>query len=153
MKITRRQLRRLIESSISVQASEKATSVAITSRLLIGILESFEELGYAPHEVPMWEVVSAMSEKIDIDHSMYNVFLDAIDQLQANPLILARNDYFEAGSLINVLRQAVDNYSEYTDINEDLKRLSYASKEQGYTYGIDHIEKKNKAADDIIGHT
>ena len=153
MKITRKQLRRLIESSMSAQASEKAASVAITSRLLIGILESFEELGYAPHEVPMWEVVSAMSEKIDIDHSMYDVFLDAIGQLQANPLILTHNDYFEAGSLMQVLKQAVSNYREYTGITEELERLSYVSKEQGYTYGLDHVSKKDKAADDIIGHT
>lgn len=38
-------------------------------------------------------------------------------------------------------------------IKEELKRLSYVSKEQGYTYGLDHVSKKDKAADDIIGHT
>lgn len=36
---------------------------------------------------------------------------------------------------------------------KELARLSYASKEQGYTYGLDHISKRDKAADDIIGHT
>ena len=43
--------------------------------------------------------------------------------------------------------------SKEEDLNEELKRLSYASKEQGYTYGLDHVSKKDKAADDIIGHT
>ena len=38
-------------------------------------------------------------------------------------------------------------------IKEELKRLSYASKEQGFTYGLDHVSKRNKSADDIIGHT
>lgn len=38
-------------------------------------------------------------------------------------------------------------------IQEELKRLSYVSKEQGYTYGLDHVSKKDKAANDIIGHT
>ena len=38
-------------------------------------------------------------------------------------------------------------------IKEELERLSYVSKEQGYTYGLDHVSKKDKAADDIIGHT
>jgi len=38
-------------------------------------------------------------------------------------------------------------------ILKELARLSYASKEQGYTYGLDHISKRDKAADDIIGHT
>ena len=38
---------------------------------------------------------------------------------------------------------------------EELKRLSYASKEQGYTYGVDHLpdEYDPKKSDDIIGHT
>lgn len=38
-------------------------------------------------------------------------------------------------------------------IQEELERLSYVSKEQGYTYGLDHVSKKDKAANDIIGHT
>jgi len=40
-------------------------------------------------------------------------------------------------------------------IKEELKRLSYASKEQGFTYGIDHLPDQydQKKADDIIGHT
>jgi len=40
-------------------------------------------------------------------------------------------------------------------IKEELKRLSYVSKEQGYTYGIDHLPDQydQKKADDIIGHT
>ena len=43
--------------------------------------------------------------------------------------------------------------SKEEDLREELKRLSYVSKEQGYTYGLDHVSKKDKAADDIIGHT
>jgi hypothetical protein len=38
-------------------------------------------------------------------------------------------------------------------IKEELDRLSYVSKELGFTYGLDHVSKKDKAADDIIGHT
>ena len=40
-------------------------------------------------------------------------------------------------------------------IKEELKRLSYVSKEQGYTYGIEHLSDQydQKKADDIIGHT
>ena len=37
-------------------------------------------------------------------------------------------------------------------IKEELERLSYASKAQGYTYGIDHVEK-DQNYEDIIGHT
>ena len=37
-------------------------------------------------------------------------------------------------------------------IKEELERLSYVSKEQGYSYGVDH-DKKDKNYDDIIGHT
>jgi hypothetical protein len=40
-------------------------------------------------------------------------------------------------------------------IKEELKRLSYADKEQGYTYGLEHLPDQydQKKADDIIGHT
>ena len=38
-------------------------------------------------------------------------------------------------------------------IKEELDRLSYASKEQGFTYGLDHVSKRDKTYDDIIGHT
>ena len=40
-------------------------------------------------------------------------------------------------------------------IKEELKRLSYASKNQGFTYGIEHLPDQYdpKKADDIIGHT
>ena len=38
-------------------------------------------------------------------------------------------------------------------ITEELKRLSYVSKEDGFTYGIDHVSNKDQAAKDIIGHT
>ena len=40
-------------------------------------------------------------------------------------------------------------------IKEELKRLSYASKKQGHTYGIEHLPDQydQKKADDIIGHT
>lgn len=40
-------------------------------------------------------------------------------------------------------------------INEESKRLSYTSKEQGFTYGIEHLPDQydQKKADDIIGHT
>lgn len=37
-------------------------------------------------------------------------------------------------------------------IFEEMARLSYASKENGFTYGIDHVEK-DKNYEDIIGHT
>jgi len=38
-------------------------------------------------------------------------------------------------------------------IFEELSRLSYVSKEQGFTYGLDHVSSRDKAANDIIGHT
>jgi hypothetical protein len=40
-------------------------------------------------------------------------------------------------------------------IKEELKRLSYVSKEQGHTYGLEHLPDQydQKKADDIIGHT
>jgi len=38
-------------------------------------------------------------------------------------------------------------------IKEELERLSFASKDHGYTYGIEHISNKTSAHDDIIGHT
>ena len=40
-------------------------------------------------------------------------------------------------------------------IKEELERLSYASKEQGYTYGIEHLPDyyDDEASDEIIGHT
>ena len=38
-------------------------------------------------------------------------------------------------------------------IKEELDRLSYVSKDLGFTYGLDHVSKRDKAADDIIGHT
>jgi hypothetical protein len=40
-------------------------------------------------------------------------------------------------------------------IKEELKRLSYASKEQGHTFGLEHLPDRYdiKKADDIIGHT
>ena len=40
-------------------------------------------------------------------------------------------------------------------IKEELERLSYASKEGGFTYGIEHLPDQydQKKADDIIGHT
>tara|TARA_Y100000592_G_C5271906_1_gene222234 strand:- start:337 stop:492 length:156 start_codon:yes stop_codon:yes gene_type:complete len=40
-------------------------------------------------------------------------------------------------------------------VNEELKRLSYASKEAGFTYGIEHLPDyyEPEKADDIIGHT
>ena len=40
-------------------------------------------------------------------------------------------------------------------IKEELKRLSYVSKESGFTYGLEHLPDQydQKKADDIIGHT
>jgi hypothetical protein len=40
-------------------------------------------------------------------------------------------------------------------ILEELERLSFASKEQGYTYGLEHVSDDidAKDANDIIGHT
>ena len=40
-------------------------------------------------------------------------------------------------------------------IKEELERLSYVSKKQGHTYGIEHLpgQYDQKKADDIIGHT
>ena len=40
-------------------------------------------------------------------------------------------------------------------IREEIKRLSYASKEQGFSYGKDHLgdEFDKEAKDDIVGHT
>ena len=40
-------------------------------------------------------------------------------------------------------------------VKEELKRLSYVSKEQGHTYGVEHLPDQydQKKADDIIGHT
>lgn len=40
-------------------------------------------------------------------------------------------------------------------IKEELERLSYVSKEQGYTYGLEHLPDQydQEKADDIIGHT
>jgi len=38
-------------------------------------------------------------------------------------------------------------------IFEELERLSYVSKEDGFTYGINHVSNKDQAAKDIIGHT
>ncbi len=37
-------------------------------------------------------------------------------------------------------------------ISEELERLSYVSKEQGFTYGLDHVQK-DQNYEDIIGHT
>ena len=40
-------------------------------------------------------------------------------------------------------------------IKEELERLSFASKEQGFTYGIEHLSDyfDKEDADDIVGHT
>tara|TARA_R100001015_G_C4451263_1_gene41340 strand:- start:196 stop:351 length:156 start_codon:yes stop_codon:yes gene_type:complete len=40
-------------------------------------------------------------------------------------------------------------------IAEEMKRLSYAAKDQGFTYGIEHLPDYHEPekADDIIGHT
>ena len=40
-------------------------------------------------------------------------------------------------------------------LNEELARLSYASKEAGFTYGLEHLPDQydQKKSDDIIGHT
>jgi hypothetical protein len=40
-------------------------------------------------------------------------------------------------------------------VKEELERLSYVSKDQGFTYGIEHLPDQydQKKADDIIGHT
>ena len=50
--------------------------------------------------------------------------------------------YFKRERLVNLVK-------------EELKRLSYASKEQGFTYGIEHLPDyyEPEKADDIIGHT
>ena len=40
-------------------------------------------------------------------------------------------------------------------ILEELERLSYANKDQGFTYGIEHLSDyfDKEDADDIVGHT
>lgn len=44
---------------------------------------------------------------------------------------------------------------ESDEINEERKRLSFASKEQGFTYGIEHLSDyfDHDSADEIVGHT
>jgi len=51
------------------------------------------------------------------------------------------------------VKLAYKKSKEEEGLSEELERLSYASKEQGFTYGLDYFSKKDKAADDIIGHT
>tara|TARA_A100001011_G_C14248037_1_gene816516 strand:+ start:1319 stop:1474 length:156 start_codon:yes stop_codon:yes gene_type:complete len=40
-------------------------------------------------------------------------------------------------------------------IKEEMERLSYASKDQGFTFGIEHLSDyfDDQDANDIIGHT
>jgi len=158
MKITKRKLRKLILESINMKNHDAAMVVnplTIVTDMVVEILQSFEEMGYTINEVPMWEVVSAMTEKIEVNDGILNTFISVLKSLQADPDILESNDYFESSTLIYVLKEAIKGYNELGNatLEEELKRLSYASKEHGFTYGIDHVSKKNKAADDIIGHT
>ena len=151
MKITRRKLKKLILESVG----QIISPVDKVSSMLIEIISSFEELGYEMFEVPMWEVVSAMTEKIDVDPSLLEVYSAALSLLANDSSLLTHNDHFDDQTLSYVLREAIKDYKSYNSVSlkEELERLSYASKSQGFTYGVEHTPKKNKAVDDIIGHT
>ena len=97
MKITRRQLKRLIEASVSLSDEEKEEIKKAKDNAIKKIAD--QSPGINPDEV---------------------------------------EDSYEKSK---------------EEVNEELERLSYASKELGYTYGLDHVSKKDKASDDIIGHT
>jgi len=155
MKVTKRKLRKMILESIDMQNHNDSRSVTIVANMVIKILESFEEMGYMINEVPMWEVVSAMTEKIEVNPSMLNTFSEALKDLSLNANILQLNDYFESSTLIYILKESLKDYKEFNNsvLKEELKRLSYVSKEDGFTYGIDHVSNKDQAAKDIIGHT
>jgi hypothetical protein len=151
MKITRRKLKKLILESVG----QIISPVDKVSSMLIEIISSFEELGYEMFEVPMWEVVSAMTEKIDVDPSLLEVYSAALSLLANDSSLLTHNDHFDDQTLSYVLREAIKDYKSYNSVSlkEELERMSYVSKSQGFTYGVEHVTKKNKAVDDIIGHT
>lgn len=111
MKISKIKLIKLISESINKQRPYNQ-SVAQSSELLISILVSFEEMGYTMDEVPMWEVLSAMEEKIDVNPGLYHVYKDSIEHLISNPESLMDNEYFGSKELINVLKKSLYYYDQ-----------------------------------------
>lgn len=141
-----KKLKRLIKEVLS------ENPVDVVSSELIKVVEN------SPYEITYDEVVSHMSELLP---RMRHTFSLAYNMLIKNPSILADNQYFNAEKLKNVINDSIYYFEEINDsqiensINEELKRLSYVSKEQGNTYGIEHLPDQydQKKADDIIGHT
>jgi hypothetical protein len=154
--LSSKKLRRLIMEELS------ENPVNIVSSELIKVVEN------NPHEITYDEVVSHMSELLP---HMGRTFSLAYNMLMKDPNMLSDNQYFDADKLKNVISDSIYYFEEINDslyesshinivnlrnlIKEELKRLSYVSKEQGHSYGKEHVSDRfdNNKVDDIIGHT
>jgi hypothetical protein len=142
MKITRRQLKKLI-SEVQVELSPAEISAAKKK------LE--DEGGAAGLDMVAKAINDAEEEDTEIKDE------EALDALMAQDEDIVQHsagDIIDKGGITD-LAESLNSKKLRRIIKEELKRLSYVSKEQGYTYGIDHIRDRQdqKKTDDIIGHT
>jgi hypothetical protein len=147
--ISRKALRQLIKEAFTV--GNENSSLSVVEHELINVVGPYiSEISYP-------EVISHMAELLPemIDH--FNRAY-AILNMSKNTDILIDNQYFSGNKLKQVIKDTISYYYDEiasSDLKEELERLSYVSKEQGHTYGIEHLPTQydKKKADDIIGHT
>ena len=142
MKFTRKQIRILLE-----QEEENNTDLTDEKRKEVddAVAEYLAAEGGAAAEKETEDIVS---KKIPgIDPKKYLKKNPRFDQLKPGG---QPQDYYDKNLTETLSRKMLRQL-----IKEELKRLSYVSKEQGHTYGIEHLPDRfdQKKADDIIGHT
>ena len=145
MKITRRQIRRLLEQETSknILPDDKIKDKIVKT---IGVNADEVGEGGAAGFDPIKKAVDQLAdeenaelpEELDTDEELKNFIKDEIDGVAQH----AAGDYIETSGLTEkAVRQIV---------RESLKKLGFYKK---YSYGLDDVPDKTKAHDDIIGHT
>lgn len=142
MKITRRQLRILLEQ----EAKKALTKDAIKQQIVktVGGKEPESQggaSGFDPIKLDLEKLAkdeeSEMPEELNSDDELKAFIKDEIDTIKQHD----SGDYVETSGLDESIRQLVQ---------ESLKKVGFYKK---YSYGLDDLPDKTKAHDDIIGHT
>ena len=137
MKITRRQLRRLIAEETKAELTTDEKEAAESKISDEGGAMSMEDLIKLVNDVDQDTEYSEAGAKERLKNS-----IDQFEEHEDGDAYTNRPNELKENLTRKLLKRL---------IKEELKRLSYVSKEQGYTYGLEHLpdEYDQNKADDL----
>jgi hypothetical protein len=142
MKITRRQLRVLLEQEVKKALKKDTIKQQIVKT--VGGREPEAQggaSGFDPIKADLEKLAkdeeAEMPEELDSDSELKAFIKDEIENITQHN----SGDYVETGGLNETVQRLV---------REKLEKIGFYDK---YSYGLDDVPNKTKAHDDIIGHT